>query len=85
MSSEHPYTLGLLKSLPRVDEDQSQRLASIDGLPPVLMNKPIGCPFAPRCTYVIEKCLVENPPLMPVGPEHNAACWVDPKSGRARE
>ena len=82
---EHPYTLGLLKSLPRVDEDQSQRLASIDGLPPVLMNKPIGCPFAPRCTYVIEKCLVENPPLMPVGPEHNAACWVDPKSGRARE
>ncbi len=80
----HPYTLGLLGSLPRVDFKDRQRLVSIEGMPPVLYDKPQFCPFAPRCAYKVERCLKENPPLMPVGPEHNAACWVDPKTGKER-
>jgi len=81
---QHPYTLGLLGSLPRVDEQGHHRLVSIDGLPPVLYEKPNYCPFAPRCKFVIERCWKENPPLMTVGPEHRAACWVDVKTGKAR-
>ncbi|MAT44786.1 MAG: peptide ABC transporter ATP-binding protein [Anaerolineaceae bacterium] len=80
----HPYTLGLLNSLPRLDTDQYRRLESIDGLPPILMDKPTSCPFAPRCTFVREHCLQENPPLLETGPDHYAACWVDTKTGRER-
>jgi len=82
---QHPYTLGLLNSLPRLDSDEHRRLASIDGLPPVLLSKPTSCPFAPRCKYAIERCLAENPPLLQVGPDHYAACWVHPETGRPRE
>jgi len=81
---QHPYTLGLLGSLPRVDEKGHPRLVSIDGAPPVLYEKPNYCPFAPRCKYAIERCWKENPPLMTVGPEHRAACWVDVRTGKAR-
>jgi len=79
----HPYTLGLLGSLPRVDERHHQRLASIDGLPPVLYEKPNHCPFAPRCKYAIDRCWNENPPLMMSGAQHKVACWVDVKTGKA--
>jgi len=81
---QHPYTLGLLGSLPRVDERGHQRLVSIDGLPPVLYEKPNYCPFAPRCKYAVERCWKENPPLMAVGPEHRVACWEDVRTGKAR-
>ena len=81
---QHPYALGLLGSLPRLDATQRYRLVSIDGLPPVLYEKPTLCPFVPRCTYKIDRCLQENPSLLPVGSEHRAACWVDPKTGKAR-
>ena len=80
----HPYTLGLLNSLPRLDTDQYRRLELIDGLPPILMDKPTSCPFAPRCTFVKDRCLQENPPLMETSPDHYTACWVDPKTGRER-
>lgn len=80
----HPYTLGLLGSLPRVDETSHQRLVSIDGLPPVLYERPNQCPFAPRCKNAIERCWKENPPLETVAPDHRIACWVDTKTGRAR-
>jgi len=80
----HPYTLGLLGSLPRVNELTREKLYSIEGQPPVLFQKPTSCPFAPRCKWVVEHCWQENPPLMTVGPEHNAACWVDTKTGRHR-
>jgi len=83
-SPEHPYTLGLLRSLPRVDEKEHPRLVSIDGSPPVLFEKPSHCPFAPRCTWAMEKCWKENPPLLDVGKDHRVACWVDTRSGRAR-
>lgn len=83
---QHPYTIGLLASLPRLDEDGGQRrLASIEGLPPVLFETPKYCPFAPRCRFVRERCWQENPPLIEVAPEHFAACWVDPATGRYRE
>jgi oligopeptide transport system ATP-binding protein len=78
----HPYTLGLLGSLPRVDETTHRRLVSIEGLPPDLLGLPQGCPFAPRCVYVIDRCWKENPPLEPVSPGHRKACWVDVRQGR---
>jgi len=82
---QHPYTIGLLNSLPRMDATDHRRLASIDGLPPILMEKPGYCPFAPRCHLAIERCWKENPSVLQVGDQHTAACWVDPKTGRARQ
>ncbi len=80
----HPYTIGLLGSLPRLDEARRRRLTSIEGLPPDLIELPKGCPFYERCSYHIDHCLVENPPLEPVAPNHKAACWVDVTTGRPR-
>jgi oligopeptide transport system ATP-binding protein len=82
---EHPYTIGLLSSLPRMDDTTQYRLTSIEGLPPVLYEKPNYCPFAPRCRFVRERCWQENPPLLEVNPDHFAACWVNPKTGSYRE
>jgi oligopeptide transport system ATP-binding protein len=73
----HPYTIGLLGSLPRLDEVREDRLESIEGLPPDLIALPPGCPFEPRCVYAIDKCREERPQLEPVGPRHRIACWVD--------
>ncbi len=81
---KHPYTIGLLGSLPRIDEQERQRLFSIDGLPPVLYNKPTACPFSPRCKWAMDRCWKENPVLETVGPDHRVACWADVKTGRAR-
>jgi oligopeptide transport system ATP-binding protein len=81
---QHPYTLSLLGSLPRVDEKERHKLTSLEGMPPILYQKPNACPFAPRCKYVIEHCWKENPPLLDIGPGHRAACWVDPETGRMR-
>lgn len=80
----HPYTVGLIGSLPRVDEIEHSRLFSIEGQPPVLYQKPQACPFAPRCKWVMEKCWKENPTLETVANEHRIACWVDIKTGRSR-
>jgi oligopeptide transport system ATP-binding protein len=77
----HPYTIGLLESLPRTDEIRNRRLTSIEGIPPVLMENPSYCPFAPRCKYVIPRCRQEQPKLSSTGEEgHNVACWVDIKA-----
>ncbi len=73
----HPYTLALLGALPRVDRRRDHRLNSIPGAPPNLLVEPKGCPFAPRCTHVIEKCWLENPQLKTVSTQHRMACWVD--------
>jgi oligopeptide transport system ATP-binding protein len=73
----HPYTIGLLGSLPRLDEIRESRLASIEGLPPDLIDLPPGCPFEPRCEYALEKCKTERPVLETVDPRHRIACWVD--------
>ena len=73
----HPYTLGLLRSIPRLDLGRQKRLIPIDGLPPDLLEAPTHCPFAPRCSFAVDKCWQENPPLVEVAPNHKAACWVD--------
>jgi oligopeptide transport system ATP-binding protein len=80
---QHPYTLGLLGSLPRMDETEYRRLHSIDGLPPTLLERPSYCPFEPRCKFAVEKCRHSNPALQEVeGEGHFAACWVNPKTGK---
>jgi oligopeptide transport system ATP-binding protein len=71
----HPYTLGLLKSVPRLDEVRKLKLDPIEGMPPDLMNLGPGCPFRPRCRFEIERCASEYPPLLAVGDAHAAACW----------
>jgi oligopeptide transport system ATP-binding protein len=78
----HPYTIGLLGSLPRMDETGYRRLSSIEGLPPVLMQKPDYCTFAPRCPYRVDRCLRENPALRKLEDGHTVACFVDVDSGR---
>ncbi len=83
-SPQHPYTLGLLGSIPRLDQHGKCRLCSIDGLPPVLYQKPAACPFAPRCCYAVDHCWLENPPLFHIGRDHHAACWVDTATGKER-
>jgi len=80
----HPYTIGLLGSLPSLTTDERKRLTAIPGLPPVLLEKPVGCPFAVRCTYAFERCQHENPPLLSIGGTHRAACWWDVQEGRPR-
>ena len=72
----HPYTMALLAALPRVDRRRDSRLKSIPGAPPNLLVEPRGCPFAPRCEYVVDRCLHERPPLLAVSPTQRAACWV---------
>jgi oligopeptide transport system ATP-binding protein len=78
----HPYTIGLLGSLPRLDLGGKKHLTSIEGIPPVLYEAPTFCPFAPRCHFRLEHCFHENPKLFSVAPEHSVACWVDTTTGK---
>ncbi len=78
----NPYTIGLLQSIPRLDEKRKARLTPIEGLPPDLTNYPVGCPFAARCPFVIVKCVRELPPLMSVGSNHRSRCWVNPQGAQ---
>ena len=73
----HPYTLGLLRSIPRLDLGRQRRLIPIEGLPPDLLDPPQSCPFAPRCPFVIDKCHEANPPLTAIDAVRKTACWVD--------
>ncbi len=77
----HPYTIGLLKSLPRLDSDPSEKLQAIEGLPPDLIHYPKGCPFAPRCHFALDHCFEEDPQLELVESGHQVACWVKPDRG----
>ncbi len=79
----HPYTLGLLRSVPRLDEPREAKLTPIDGQPPDLTRLPPGCSFAPRCRYAIARCQVEVPPLMGIADSHLSACWVAETLGSA--
>jgi len=72
----HPYTSGLLDSVPRLDEPRKARLAPIEGQPPDMMCPQVGCPFQPRCTYAIPKCSTKKPELDEIAESHFAACWV---------
>lgn len=81
----HPYTQGLLKSVPRIDQ-KGGSLASIPGQPPSLLAEPVGCSFAPRCPYAFDRCHTETPVLAPIDPagEHLAACFWDTTEGKER-
>ncbi len=72
----HPYTLGLLRSMPRVDADSYERLVPIEGTPVDMLNPPDGCPFAPRCDSCMQVCLKKMPPYVDVGDNHRSACWL---------
>lgn len=80
---QHPYTEGLLGSLPRLDQ-KGQELVNIKGQPPNLYSAPTSCSFAPRCPYAYDKCREENPPLMNIGENRRAACWWDIDNDRPR-
>ena len=79
-SPRHPYTIGLLGSLPRLDSAPGAKLSSIAGQPPDLVALPQGCPFASRCEYITEKCKLENPSLETVSHQHRVACWEKDKT-----
>jgi oligopeptide/dipeptide ABC transporter ATP-binding protein len=82
----HPYTLGLLRSVPRLDEPRRARLAPIQGQPPDLTRLPPGCAFAPRCEFRVERCGQEIPPLESVGGGgHVSACWESSRLERELE
>ena len=72
---KHPYTLGLLASMPTLDGPVLERLTSIEGTPPDLTQVFEGCPFAPRCPYAVKRCYAERPELLAAGPARRSACW----------
>lgn len=73
----HPYTMGLLASVPRLDAPLRTKLTPIDGEPPDMAYLPPGCSFRPRCVYAVERCAQEAPPLRQLAEKHYAACWAD--------
>ena len=73
---KHPYTWGLLRSVPNPKEDVKEKLIPIEGQPPDLLKPPVGCPFAPRCDYAMKICIQKQPQLFEVGEKHQAACWL---------
>ncbi len=75
----HPYTQGLLQSIPRLDTPRGEKLKPIEGTPPDMIHLSPSCQFAPRCRHRLERC-AEHPPLSDVGPEHVSRCWVNPKA-----
>ena len=75
-NSKHPYTWGLLRSVPNPKSKVKEKLKPIDGQPPDLLKPPLGCPFAPRCDYTMKVCLNNQPPLLQVGTGHKSACWL---------
>jgi len=82
----HPYTLGLLRSVPRLDEPRRARLTPIEGQPPDLTRLPPGCAFAPRCAFCVERCTREAPPLAAVDAGgHVSACWEAARLERVGE
>jgi oligopeptide transport system ATP-binding protein len=72
----HPYTNGLIHSLPKIDQKDGEPLTPIEGFPVDLMHPPAGCPFAPRCDKCMKVCLTEKPPYFEMGQDHYSACWL---------
>jgi peptide/nickel transport system ATP-binding protein/oligopeptide transport system ATP-binding protein len=75
-NSKHPYTQGLLTSIPTLATSSKQRLNTIRGSVPLMYNLPPGCLFAPRCPFVFDKCRQEEPMLKPIGQDHTVRCWL---------
>lgn len=72
----HPYTWGLLRSVPNPKSEKKEKLKPINGQPPDLLNPPAGCPFAARCEYSMKICIKQQPPLFKLEEGHEAACWL---------
>jgi oligopeptide transport system ATP-binding protein len=81
---KHPYTIGLLESMPSISAARGDRLSAIPGSPPDMTNLPAGCPFAPRCRYSKEKCIDEMPPIEMLDENRSIRCWVDVDTGELR-
>src|SRR5450830_1573898 len=79
---KHPYTVGLLNSVPRLDKTRKDKLVPIEGVPPDLAHLPEGCPFYPRCSWRVDRCHEEYPPFSPVAENHSVACWEAPRVHR---
>ena len=75
--TKHPYTQGLIKSVPRLDRDDESRLFSIEGQPPNVVDLPDCCPFYPRCHKALPVCKNRYPPVVDFSGTHHAACWLD--------
>ena len=73
---KHPYTWGLLRSVPNPKSELKEKLIPIEGQPPDLLKPPVGCPFTARCDYAMKICKEKQPPLFEVGEGHRAACWL---------
>ena len=83
--AEHPYSWGLLSSMPRLDRDRQDRLVPIPGSPPSLIDVPPGCAFSPRCAFAHlngDRCTTEVPALLPCAPGHQVACHLEPANRR---
>lgn len=80
----HPYTKGLLRSMPNLDEEEKVRLIPIEGTPVDLLDPPKGCSFGPRCEHCMKVCLTKKPPLVEVGDGHISACWLHVKEMKAQ-
>ncbi|MDY2629829.1 ABC transporter ATP-binding protein [Clostridium sp.] len=75
-NGKHPYTWGLLNSVPNPKSEIKEKLTPIEGQPPDLLKPPVGCPFAARCKYAMKVCLQKQPPLFEISNGHRAACWL---------
>lgn len=75
-SPQHPYTRGLMHSIPKVHSGEKDRLIPIPGSPPDLMNPPSGCPFSPRCPHVMQVCIESVPPVYKISESQTSACWL---------
>ena len=75
-NGKHPYTWGLLNSVPNPMSEVKEKLTPIEGQPPDLLKPPVGCPFAARCKYAMKVCLQKQPPLFEISEGHRAACWL---------
>lgn len=73
---KHPYTIGLLKSIPTLELDKAKKLSTIPGAPPDLLYPPKGCPFAKRCSYAMKVCIRKRPPQFKVNENHTTMCWL---------
>jgi oligopeptide/dipeptide ABC transporter ATP-binding protein len=73
----HPYTQGLLESIPRLDSGRGGRLREIPGVVPSLYRAPVGCKFGPRCSHLADRCHEKEPTLFPISDGHTARCWLE--------
>ena len=74
--SKHPYTWGLLRSVPNPKSELKEKLIPIEGQPPDLLKPPVGCPFTARCDYAMKICKEKQPPLFDIAKGHKSACWL---------